>query len=388
MEGSNTVSQSHPLARKALSALEPYVPGRSAEEVMERYGVREVSKLGSNENPFGVSSRVREALISAIDRIHHYPDPDCIRLRRRLAARLGISPDHLVFANGVDNVLTCLGLAFLDRGDRCVIGAPTYTAYASLAILMGAVPVEVPLRDWRFDVPAMARAAAGRAGSRRRPRLGSRRRHAKALIVCNPNNPTGTILSGDEMEQLLALAPSDTLVVLDEAYAGWADEPASPDAITLLHRHPNLIVLRTFSKIYGLAGLRVGYAVAAPELTACLNQVREPFPVDRLAQAAAEAVLEDEAYLREAFANNRAGRAFLDRAFTELGLRHLPSQANFILVDFARPADQVADRLLPYGVIIRPGGMWRLPTWARITVGMPEDNRRLIAALRAVLRVS
>ncbi len=363
------MSKLHPLARKTLSALDPYIPGRSAEEVMERYNIREVTKLGSNENPLGISPRVRDALISALDRIHHYPDPECTRLRRRSASRLGISPDHLFFANGVDNVLTCLGLAFLDPGDLCVVGAPSYTAYTSLAILMGATPVEVPLRDWRFDVPAMATAAKG----------------AKAVIVCNPNNPTGTILHDDEMKTLLARIPLDTLVVLDEAYVEFVDSPRFPDALALLGQHPNLMILRTFSKIYGLAGLRVGYAIAAPTLIACLNQVREPFAVDRLAQAAAEAILDDEAYTRAAFENNRAGKAFLARAFTDLGLRHLPSEANFILVDLGRPADQVAQRLLERGVIIRPGALWRLPTWARVTIGMPEANARLVDALSAAL---
>lgn len=359
----------HPFARKTLSALDPYIPGRSAEEVMERYNIPQVTKLGSNENPLGISPRVRDALISALDRIHHYPDPECTRLRRRMASRLGISPEHLFFANGVDNVLTCLGLAFLDPGDRCVVGTPSYTAYASLAILMGAVPVEVPLRDWRFDVPAMAAAANG----------------AKAVIVCNPNNPTGTILHDDEMKTLLARISLDTLVVLDEAYAEFVESPRFPDALALLRQHPNLMILRTFSKIYGLAGLRAGYAIAAPALIACLNQVREPFAVDRLAQAAAEAILDDEAYTRAAFENNRAGKAFLARAFTELGLRHLPSEANFILVDLGRPADQVAQRLLERGVIIRPGALWRLPTWARVTIGTPEENARLVDALSAAL---
>jgi len=369
MEGAVPVTQPHPRARKALAALEPYIPGRSAEEVMARYAVESVAKLGSNENPLGISPRVREVLISALDRVHHYPDPTCRRLRDRLASRLGLSAEHLVLANGVDNVLTCVALAFLDPGDRCVIGTPSYSAYASLALLMGATPVEVPLRDWRFDVPAMAAASAG----------------AKALIVCNPNNPTGTILRGEELAALIGQTTSDTLVVVDEAYAEWAEDPAFPDTIALLSRHPNLMILRTFSKIYGLAGLRVGYAIAAPELTAYLNQVREPFPVDRLAQAAAEAILEDETYVRAAFENNQTGKRFLSREFTQLGLRHLPSQANFILVDLKRPADQVAERLLPYGVIIRPGRLWRLPTWARITIGTPEDNRRLVEALTAVL---
>ncbi len=361
-----------PRARKALAALEPYIPGRSAEEVMARYAVQSVVKLGSNESPLGISPRVREALIAALDRIHHYPDPTCLRLRIQLASRLGLSVDHVVLANGVDNVLTCIGLAFLDPGDRCVIGAPSYSAYASLALVMGATPVEVPLRDWRFDPPAMAAAASG----------------AKAMIVCNPNNPTGTILSNEELAALLGQTPPETLVVLDEAYAEWADDPSFPDAIALLRRHPNLMILRTFSKIYGLAGLRVGYAVADPELTAPMNQVREPFPVDRLAQVAAETVLQDAAYVREAFENNRAGKAFLSRALAELGLRHVPSQANFLLVDLGRPADQVAERLLPHGVIIRPGRLWNLPTWARVTIGTPEDNRRLVEALAAVLQTA
>jgi histidinol-phosphate aminotransferase len=348
--------------------LEPYVPGRSAEDVMERFGLTRVAKLGSNENPLGLSPRVREALIGALDRIHHYPDADCTGLRRRLAARLELTPGHFCVANGVDNVLTCLGLAFLDAGDRCVIGQPTYTAYAGLARLLNAVPVEVPLRDWRFDVEATAAASRG----------------AKAVIVCNPNNPTGSILRREEMETLLERVSPEVLVVLDEAYAEWVEDPAFPDAVALLRRSPNLIVLRTFSKIYGLAGLRVGYAIAAPNLVGFLNQVREPFPVDRLAQAAAEAVL-DDAYVRKSFENNRAGKAFLAKAFTTLGLRHLPSQANFILVDLGRPAADVAEELSRHGVIIRPGAMWRLPTWARITIGTPEENARAVDALSATL---
>jgi histidinol-phosphate aminotransferase len=363
-------SRLHPLARKALSALHPYLPGRSAEEVRDQYGVERIVKLGSNENPLGLSPRVKEALVSALDRIHHYPDGDCTRLRRAVASRLGLSPEHIFCANGVDNVLTCLGLAFLDPGDRCVVGDPSYTAYAHLATLLGAVPVAVPLRDWRFDVPATVEASRG----------------AKAVIVCNPNNPTGTILRHEEMQALLERTSPDTLVVLDEAYAEFADDPAFPDAIALLRRHPTLMVLRTFSKIYGLAGLRVGYAIAAPELTACLNQVREPFPVDRLAQAAAEAILDDAAYVRATFENNRTGRTVLARAFTDLGLRHLPSQANFILVDFGRSADDIARRLLEHGVIIRPGSVWGLPNRARITIGTPEENAQLVDALRTVLR--
>ena len=363
-------SPPHPLARKALAALEPYVPGRSAEEVREQYGLSTVVKLGSNENPLGVSPRIRDALLAVIGGVHQYPDPTSAALRRRIAVRFDVTPDHVCVANGVDNVLTCLGLAFLDTGDRCVVGAPTYTAYAALALTLNAVPVEVPVQDWRLDLPRMAGAAAG----------------AKMAIVCNPNNPTGTIVTADEVQAFLdALSPT-TLAVLDEAYAEFVDDPAFPNSAALLRRYPNLIVLRTFSKIYGLAGLRVGYAVAAPEIIACFNQVREPFPVDRLAQAAAEATLDDEAYVRAAFENNRAGRAWLETALSELGLGSIPSQANFVLADFGRPSDAVVRQLLPLGVIIRPGVIWRLPTWARITVGTADENRRLIESLAAVLR--
>jgi histidinol-phosphate aminotransferase len=349
--------------------VEPYVPGLSAEEIKERYHLEAVAKLGSNENPLGVSPRVRRALIEAIDRVHQYPDPECGSLRQLAAARLGVPPDHLFFANGVDNVLTCLGLAFLDAGDRCVVGTPTYTTYVALARLLDAVPVEVPLADWRFDVGAMAAASDG----------------AKAVVVCNPNNPTGSIITHGEAEVLLARISGDTLVVMDEAYGEWADDPAFPDAVALLRRHRNLIVLRTFSKIYGLAGLRVGYAIADPGLVASMNQVREPFAVDRLAQAAAEAVLEDDEYRRAAFENNRSGREFLARAFTEMHLAHLPTQANFILVNLGQPAADVATRLLPKGVIIRPGGLWRLPTWARVSIGTPAENTRVVAALSETL---
>jgi len=358
-----------PRPRRVLATLTPYVPGRSVEEVTERHGIREVVKLGSNENPLGAPPRVREALVAAIDRIHHYPDGECTRLRRRLAERLGLTPAHIFCANGVDNVLTCLGLAFLDPGDRCILGAPSYTAYASLALLHGAVPIQVPLRQWRFDVDAMAEAAE----------------NARMVILCNPNNPTGTILRHDELAALLDRIPAGTLVVLDEAYAEFADDPAFPDALALLRGHANLVVLRTFSKIYGLAGLRVGYALAHPDVIGYLARVREPFPVDRLAQAAAEAVLEDPDYVRASFENNQRGKAFLAQAFADMGLDHVPTQANFILVNLARPADEVADRLLARGVIIRPGSIWDLPTWARITVGTPAENARLVEALRAVL---
>jgi histidinol-phosphate aminotransferase len=362
---------SHPLARKALAALEPYVPGRSAEEVREEYGLSSVAKLGSNENPLGVPPGIREALLAAIDRVHHYPDPTCAVLRHRVAARFNVSPDHVCVANGVDNVLTCLGLAFLDAGDRCVVGAPTYSAYASLAIMLNAIPVEVPVRerDWRLDLPRMAAAAA----------------RAKMVIVCNPNNPTGAIVTHDEVEAFLGRVPETAIAVLDEAYAEFTDDPAFPDAAALLRQYRNLIVLRTFSKIYGLAGLRVGYAVAAPDIIACFNQVREPFPVDRLAQAAAEATLDDETYVRAGFEHNREGRAWLAGALAGLGLRSLPSQANFVLTDVGRPAAEVARQMLPHGVIVRPGAMWGLPTWIRITVGTADDNRRAIDALKAVL---
>jgi histidinol-phosphate aminotransferase len=359
----------HPLARKSLAAIEPYVPGRSAEDVRKQYGLSTVAKLGSNENPLGISRRIRDAIVGVIDGVHQYPDPTCAALRRRLADRYGLTPDHVCVANGVDNVLTCLGLAFLDAGDRCVVASPTYTAYAALALLMNAVPVEVPLRDWRSDLPAMAAAAA----------------NAKMVIVCNPNNPTGTIVTHDEVDAFLRRLPPTTLPVLDEAYAEFVENPAFPDSAALLRHYPNLIVLRTFSKIYGLAGLRVGYALASPDLIACFNQVREPFPVDRLAQTAAEATLDDEPYVRATFENNRAGRTWLTAALSEMGLRVIPSQANFVLVDLGRPADEVGRQLLPHGVIVRPGAMWRLPTWVRISVGTADENRRVAASLKTVL---
>lgn len=359
----------HPLARKALAAIEPYVPGRSTEEVQEQYRVSNVAKLGSNENPLGVSPRIREALLAVIDGVHRYPDPTSAALRRRVAARFGVTPDHVCVSNGVDNVLTCLGLAFLDAGDRCVIGAPTYTAYAALALMLNAIPVEVPVHEWRLDLPRMAGASA----------------NAKMVIVCNPNNPTGTIVRHDELEAFLRRLPATALAVVDEAYAEFVDDPAFPNTAALLGRYPNLVVLRTFSKIYGLAGLRVGYAVATPDIIDCFNRVREPFPVDRLAQAAAEATLDDEAYVRAAYENNRTERTWLAAALSDLELQSIPSQANFVLVDLGHQADDVARRLLPHGVIIRPGAMWRLPTWARITVGTADENRRVIASLRTVL---
>ncbi len=356
------------LLRKGVSSLKAYVPGRSIEEAAAEYGLSEVVKLASNENALGPTPGAVDAIRGALDGLHRYPDGGAKALAGRLAEKLGVSPSQVFMGNGGDDVLSVLSRTFLNDGDEVVIPQPTFSPYAHVSRVMGARVVFSPLRDMRIDLDDVLNKVSGRT---------------KIIFLCSPNNPTGGILAEDELISFLEKLPDGLLVLLDEAYGDFADDPSYPDSVSLVDRFP-LVVLRSFSKIYGLAGLRVGFALCREGVVDYMNRVREPFNVNQLAQAAALAALEDDDYKERAIALVREGREALYAAFGEMGLEYVESQANFIFMRVG-DGDAVMDALMRKGVIVRPGSAFGYPEWIRVTVGLGAENERFLSKLRDFL---
>ncbi len=356
------------LLRREVRDLPVYSPGKSPEEVAREMGIPDCVKMASNENPLGPSPMAVEAVRRSLSSAHLYPDARSLRLREALSRRLGVDADRILITHGADEVFDLLAYAFLDRGDRVVVGDPTFSSYELAARTMGAEVVRVPLREYRQDIPAM---------------LGSVDARTKMMVLCSPLNPTGTTVSAAELEEALAGLPAETLLVLDEAYLEYVDDPEHPDSLRYFASDPRLVIARTFSKIYGLAGLRVGYALCWPPVREALEKVKLPFNVNRLAQVAAEAALEDEEHLERSRESNRQGKRKLYRVLEECGFRYVPTQANFILVHNGEHHDLFTE-LLRRGIIVRDGAALGIPGHVRITIGDEEQNRRLEAALREI----
>ncbi len=356
------------LLRKGVSSLKAYVPGRSIEVVAAEYGLSGVVKLASNENALGPTPGAVDAIRGALDGLHRYPDGGARALVERLAQKLGVCGTMIFMGNGGDDVLSVLSRTFLNDGDEVVIPQPTFSPYAHVSRVMGASVVFSPLRNMRIDLDdVLARITA----------------RTKIVFLCSPNNPTGGILTEDALVSFLEKLPGGLLVLLDEAYGDFADDPAYPDSISMIARFP-LVVLRSFSKIYGLAGLRVGFAVSREGVVEYMNRVREPFNVNQLAQAAALAAIEDDGYRERAVALVREGREVLYQAFREMGLEFAESQANFIFVR-VDDGDAAMDALMREGVIVRPGSAFGHPEWIRVTVGLQAENARFLSKLKGFL---
>lgn len=361
--------------RENVLGIQPYVPGKPIEECRRELGIEHFVKMASNENPFGPSPAATAAMRAALDECHMYPDGGSYTLRHALAGHLDLSADHFLIGCGSAEILNLLAETVLEEDDELVYGWPSFGTYVFMGRLMRARSVQVPLRDFTFDLEAMAAAVGERT---------------KMVIVCNPNNPTGTVVGAEEVERFLDRVPDDVLVVLDEAYAEYVDgagsaAPRYQDSRRYILEGRNVIALRTFSKAYGLAGARIGYSIARPELTAAVNKVRQPFNVSSIAQAGALAALADQEHLRASVRFAERGREELYRAFMALGLRYVPSLTNFVLVDVESDAGEVFQKLLERGVIVRPQGECGLPTHIRVTVGRPEENRAFAEALAEVL---
>jgi histidinol-phosphate aminotransferase len=360
------------IARQCILDRKEYVPGKPVEEVKREFGIDDIIKMASNENPLGTSPQAMAAMHDELEEnANRYPESLCHDLVHKLAETHQLAPEQFFVDNGVDGVITMLGLTFLNPEDECIFGELTFPAYENIVTKMGSRCVKVPMtEDFRLDVDGFIAAITP---------------HTKMIFVCNPNNPTGTIIQDEEFERLLEATPESVLVVADEAYYEFADDPSYPQSIDYMEDYPNLIILRTFSKIAGLAGLRVGYAMADPAVVKVMLKAREPFPVNRIAQAGAGAALDDVAFIERTLEVNRAGREQFYEAFEEMGLRYYPTQTNFIFVDLGRPVAPVFQAMLRDGVIIRPLSFVGEAGALRITIGLEEENERTIASLRNAL---
>lgn len=364
-----------------IAALVPYKPGKPIDELTRELGITDIVKLASNENPRGPSERVRAAIGAAAGSLSRYPDGNGYRLKRALSERLGVDAEQITLGNGSNDVLDLIGAMAITPGAQGVIAEHAFVVYSLAVAINGGTLVRVPARDFGADLPAMLNAVTEQTA---------------VVFLANPNNPTGTWVDQQSLCGFLDALPEHVWMVLDEAYFEYVDQPGYPDGIALLARYPNLIVTRTFSKIYGLAGLRAGYAVSSPEAADLLNRVREPFNVNSLALAGAEAALADEAYVAESRRLNAEGMASLLAGLQALELTAIPSAGNFVTVALPRarvpqggahaPAGEAAfQALLREGVITRPVAEYGLPDHLRVTVGLPEENARFLAALTRIL---
>ncbi len=364
------------LATPGVRGLQPYQPGKPISELEREYGVRDAIKLASNENPLGPSPAALEAARNVLGEISRYPDGNGFSLKRALAERLDVELNRITLGNGSNDILEIIARAFLAPGLEAVFSQHAFAVYPIATQAVGATARVVPAlsaergQQYGHDLTAMAAAITAKT---------------RIVFIANPNNPTGTWLRSDELLAFLEQVPREVIVVLDEAYVEYVSEADYPDSVPWLGRFPNLILTRTFSKAYGLAGLRVGFALSHPQVADVLNRVRQPFNVNIVALAAATAALGDRAHLEATHKLNQAGLAQWVEAAAELGLGYIPSVGNFICLDVARPAADVYERLLHEGVIVRPVANYGLPTHLRITVGLAQENRRAIAALRKVL---
>jgi histidinol-phosphate aminotransferase len=358
------------LANPAVLSQPVYEPGKPIEYVARELGLDPagIIKLASNENPFGPSPRAVAAAKVALEQGELYPDGGCFELRQKLAAAYGLSADQFAIGNGSNEILELLGHVFLRPGDEVVMGNPAFVVYKLVTLLFGATPVEVPLVDHRHDLDTLFKAVTPRT---------------KLVFLPSPNNPTGTANTQEEIFAFVRRLPEHVVFAYDEAYAEFLESP--PDLRPLIREGRRVICLRTFSKIYGLASLRVGYGYAAPELIALLNRVRQPFNVNAIGQAAAVAALDDRAFADKCARANREGLKQLEAGLTKLGLPFVPSVANFMVVKVGDGAG-IFDALQRRGVIVRPMRPYGMPEWLRITVGTAEQNERLLAELAKLKR--
>jgi len=360
------------LAVPGVQKLSPYVPGKPVEELARELNLDPagIVKLASNENPLGPSPRVLEAIRAELAELTRYPDGSGYELKRRLAERCGLSPAQVTLGNGSNDILDLIARAWLAPGRNAVFSEHAFAVYPISTQAVGAEGRAVPAKGYGHDLEAM---------------LAAIDENTAVVFLANPNNPTGTWFGPEALERFLARVPERVLVVLDEAYIEYASGDDLPDGLDYLARYPNLLVSRTFSKAYGLAALRVGYALSTAEVAAVLNRVRQPFNVNSLALAAACAALDDADYLAEGRRINDAGMAQLEAGLGELGLAWIPSRGNFVAVDFGRDAAPINAELLREGVIVRPVAGYGMPNFLRVSIGLPDENARFLAALKKVL---
>jgi histidinol-phosphate aminotransferase len=371
MKGESEFTMTQIKPQRGLDTIRLYVPGKPIEEVQREYGLEDVIKMASNENPLGSSPKALAAIEKALGGLSFYPDGQSYYLCHALAQHLGVEPQQVKTGNGIDGLIVEVCHSYLEESSEVIFSRSSFPAYKMYTLVMRATPVETPKKNYGLDLEAMARAITSRT---------------RLIFVCNPNNPTGTMVTAAEVESFMTRVPDHVLVVFDEAYYEFAESDEFPDTLRYVREgRKNVITTRTFSKVYGLAGVRLGYAIAAPEVLAPLNKIKEPFAVNSLAQVAGLAALEDGEFLKKTVETNHAERLFLYGEFERLGLNYIRSHTNFILLEVGPQAVTVFRELLKRGVIVRSCTGYDLPDFLRITVGTRQQNTRLVREIESVL---
>jgi len=355
-----------------IRTLIPYEPGKPIEEVDREYGIASSIKLASNENPLGPSPKALAAIREKLDQLHLYPDGDCFYLKRGMAQKIGVEPENLIFGNGSNEIIELAVRTFMRPRDEAVMAEQAFVVYPLIVQAVGGRKKAVPLCNFTHDLAAIGDAITAQT---------------RVVFLANPNNPTGTIYRRDEWERFLGKVSSNLLLIVDEAYFEYVQDPAYPDSLRYHAEDRAILTLRTFSKLYGLAGLRIGYGVGPKKLIDMMQRVRQPFNVNAAAQWAALAALEDVEHVKRSLEVNRLGMEYLQAEFTRLGLAFVPSDANFILVRVGK-GQEVFKQLLSKGVIVRPMAGYQFPEHVRVTIGTMDENRKFIAALQKVIRLS
>jgi histidinol-phosphate aminotransferase len=345
--------------------IRPYVPGKPIEELERELGITNSVKLASNENPVGPSPAAQKAVAAGVFDLNRYPDGAGFYLKTALSAKFGVSEEEIILGNGSNELLEIAARTFMRDGDDAVMATPSFVVYSMAVQGIGGRSIHIPLKDHRLDLEAMADAVTPAT---------------KMVFVANPNNPTGTMNKREEFDRMIGKVPDDVLVVVDEAYCEYVTDPDYPDSMKYLRGRKNLLILRTFSKIYGLAGLRIGYGIAKREIIGEMNRIRAPFNTNSIAQKAAIAALSDTAHVAFSKEMNEAGKEYLYRELRALGMAFVPTEANFIFMP-VEGSTELYENLLKLGVIIRPMG----PKAVRVTIGLPEENRRFVEALKTVI---
>ena len=358
------------LPRRSILKVKPYVPGSPVEEIKRRLRIEKVVKLASNENALGPSKKAVEAIKEAAGQINRYPDGDCFYLKKKLARRLKLDSENLIFGCGSDEIIVLAIRAFVNETDEVVVARPTFLIYELAARIAGARVKPIPLRDFRYDLLKMRKAITSKT---------------KIVFIANPDNPTGTYVNRKELAGFMEGLPRDLIVYIDEAYYELVDKKDFPDSLKYLDSH-NVIIGRTFSKAYGLSGLRIGYGISRPKIINYMNRVREPFNVNSLAQAAAFAALDDSAHLLRTRRMLKEGKNYLYRNFKRLNFSFVESVTNFVLVKTGPRTPYICQQLLKKGIIVRNMQTWGMNNFIRVTIGTMAENRRFIKALEKVLK--
>lgn len=359
-----------PLMRPCIEQLKPYPPGKPIEEVERELGITGSIKLASNENPLGPSPKALKAVAESLEDINRYPDAHAYYLRQKLADKFDVSMNSIIVGNGADELLELAAKTFLSPGEAVIIPEHAFLLYETFALSFDATAVIVPLSDFSVDLEAMINAVTPQT---------------KLMFINNPHNPTGKAITRTELSRFLRALPSHVMVVLDEAYIEFSTDPEVGSGVDLLESYPLLIVLRTFSKIYGLAGLRLGYGFGSEAIIDALNRVRQPFNVNSLAQTAGLAALEDDEFVEKTILLTKESLAYLYRELNRLSLAYIPTQTNFLLIKTPLGAQTTYKRMLEQGVIIRPMDSYGLEGYIRVNAGLPEENARFIHTLEKIL---